>query len=104
MGETPAVARRVRGARPGPAEAPGMSQDSGAAGQTSARDWSGLEDAVRGFERAWRGGLRPRIEDHLPTDPGPRWAVLVELVHAELEFRLKAGEAARVEDYLARFP
>src|SRR5439155_16964226 len=27
-----------------------------------------------------------------------------ELVHAELEFRLKAGEPARVEDYLARWP
>jgi serine/threonine-protein kinase len=29
---------------------------------------------------------------------------LVELVHAELELRLKAGETARVEEYLARFP
>ena len=31
---------------------------------------------------------------------GTRRALLLELVHAELEFRLKAGESARVEDYL----
>src|SRR5262249_5852753 len=30
--------------------------------------------------------------------------VLVELVHIDLELRLKAGESARVEEYLARFP
>jgi hypothetical protein len=30
--------------------------------------------------------------------------VLLELVHIELELRLKAGEAARVEAYLARCP
>jgi formylglycine-generating enzyme required for sulfatase activity len=30
--------------------------------------------------------------------------VLVELVHAELAFRLEAGEPARVEEYLERFP
>jgi predicted ATPase len=30
--------------------------------------------------------------------------VLIELVHIELELRLKAGEAARVEEYLARYP
>jgi predicted ATPase/tRNA A-37 threonylcarbamoyl transferase component Bud32 len=30
--------------------------------------------------------------------------VLIELVHLELELRLKAGESARVEEYLARYP
>ena len=28
----------------------------------------------------------------------------MELVHVDLEFRLKAGEAARVESYLDRYP
>jgi serine/threonine protein kinase/predicted ATPase len=31
-------------------------------------------------------------------------ALLVELVHIDLEFRLKAGQAARVESYLSRYP
>jgi predicted ATPase len=30
--------------------------------------------------------------------------VLIQLVHIDLELRLKFGEAARVEDYLARYP
>ena len=33
-----------------------------------------------------------------------RLALLVELVHVELELRLKAGEPARVEEYLRRYP
>ena len=33
-----------------------------------------------------------------------RRAVLVELVHTDLEYRLKEGEPARVEEYLVRFP
>jgi hypothetical protein len=37
-------------------------------------------------------------------DAEHRFSVLVELVHVELEFRLKAGEAARVENYLQRYP
>src|SRR5439155_21760144 len=31
-------------------------------------------------------------------------ALLVELVHVDLEYRLKAGEPARVEEYLGRYP
>ena len=31
-------------------------------------------------------------------------ALLVELAHVDLEFRLKAGQAARVESYLDRYP
>src|SRR5579871_1311663 len=52
------------------------------------------------FERLWTGG-RPAIDDFLAASPADeRPAVLVELVHADLEFRLRAGEPARVEDYL----
>src|SRR5262249_39344468 len=36
--------------------------------------------------------------------PEDRQAVLVELIHIDLEYRLKAGEPARVEDYLTRAP
>jgi predicted ATPase len=66
-------------------------------------DWSPLEDAIRRFVDAWRQGARPRLDDYLSAD-SRRHLLLIELVHTELELRLKAGEAARVEEYLARYP
>jgi serine/threonine protein kinase/formylglycine-generating enzyme required for sulfatase activity len=65
---------------------------------------SELDRVVERFESAWKAGPRPNIDDHLPPGAAERFAVLVELVHVELELRLKAGEAARVEEYLQRFP
>ena len=47
-----------------------------------------LEAIVFGFEDAWKRGQRPAIEDHLPAANPGRHAVLVELVHADLDFRL----------------
>src|SRR5215210_2259399 len=69
-----------------------------------AGDGTWLERIVGAFEDRWEGGPRPDIDAYLPAEGAPRWAVLVELVHVDLERRLKAGEAARVEDYLARYP
>src|SRR6516164_5826416 len=69
-----------------------------------AADWLALKDAVRRFENAWRQGPRPLIDDFLPSDGPERSRVLIELVHIDLELRLKAGETARVEEYLARYP
>jgi serine/threonine protein kinase/WD40 repeat protein len=43
------------------------------------------------------------MDDYLPAGDG-RKLVLVELVHIDLELRLKAGEAARAEEYLDRYP
>jgi predicted ATPase len=63
-----------------------------------------LKDAVRRFESAWRQGTRPRIDDYLVADASVRSSLLVELVHIELELRLKSSETARVEDYLKRYP
>jgi tRNA A-37 threonylcarbamoyl transferase component Bud32 len=63
-----------------------------------------LEEIVARFEVAWQHDGRPHIEDYLPTQPELRRAALVELAHAELEFRVKAGEPARAEDYIKRFP
>lgn len=56
------------------------------------------------FERAWQDGERPAVEAYLPADGPGRLPLLLELVHVELERRLQAGEPARVEEYLARFP
>jgi hypothetical protein len=62
------------------------------------------EPLLRRFDRAWQLGPPPVIEDYLPADESAHLAVLVELVHTDLEYRLKAGEPARVEQYLTRFP
>ncbi len=67
-------------------------------------DWLPYEELVQTFEQAWADGKRPALEDHLPPGGDWPWAALVELVHAELEFRLKAGEAVRVEEYWRRYP
>ncbi len=56
-----------------------------------ATDWERIEATITAFEAAWIRGDRPTIADHLAAaSPHPR-CVLVELVHAELEFRLKAA-------------
>src|SRR5262245_5036240 len=62
------------------------------------------EELIEAFERAWQAGSLPRIDDYLRGDAAERIALLVELVHADLEFRIKAGEAARVESYLDCYP
>ncbi len=64
-----------------------------------------LEAAVGRFEELWLRGERPALTDFLNGLHGEdRLPLLVELVHAELEFRLKAGEVARVEEYLTAYP
>jgi WD40 repeat protein len=73
-------------------------------GRLSATDSVRLERAVDHFEDAWQRGGRPQIDDYLPPDGPDRARVLVELVHIDLERRLKAGEPVRVEAYLQRFP
>src|SRR4051794_33362531 len=67
----------------------------------SARD--DFEDVIQRFEDAWRGPSRPDILEFLPIGEG-RSRLLAELIHVDLEYRLRAGEPARVEDYLARYP
>jgi tetratricopeptide (TPR) repeat protein len=66
--------------------------------------WAEGERLIGRFEAAWRQGPPPRLKDYLPADGPLRPLVLLELVHTDLEFRLRAGEPARVEEYLARFP
>jgi tRNA A-37 threonylcarbamoyl transferase component Bud32 len=59
---------------------------------------------VRRFEDAHARGQRPDLESFLPADPQQRRIALRELIHADLELRLRAGEAVRVEHCLERFP
>ena len=56
------------------------------------------------FEEAWRQKEPPAIDSYLPATEMGRLIVLCQLVRTDLESRLKAGEAARVEPYLRRYP
>jgi serine/threonine protein kinase len=67
-------------------------------------EWSVVHRIVYRFEQAVRRGERPTIEGALAAAGVHRARALVELVHSDLDYRLKAGEPARVEDYLRNFP
>src|SRR5262249_18118024 len=67
-------------------------------------DWKALKGIVERFERAWHEGTRPGIDDYLPGQGPLRGRALVELVHIDLERRLKRGEKPRIEEYLASYP
>jgi hypothetical protein len=63
------------------------------------------ESLLASFEGAWRQGQAPSIRDFLSrTTPEESRATLVELVHTDLEYRLRAGQSCRVEEYLRAFP
>ncbi|MCI0359886.1 MAG: protein kinase, partial [Planctomycetaceae bacterium] len=66
--------------------------------------WSQYEEVIDAFERAWQIRPLPSIDDFLRNEASEQVALLVELIHVDLEFRIKAGEAARVESYLERYP
>jgi WD40 repeat protein len=67
-------------------------------------DWSRLNDAADRFERAWKTGPRPRIEDYLAgAEPGLRAALLEELLRVERELRREDGEDPGIAEYSLRF-
>jgi tetratricopeptide (TPR) repeat protein len=68
--------------------------------RTSARH----EPIISRFERAWSDGERPRIDDFIPSEDPNSLELLRGLAAADLGLRIEAGEAARVEDYLERYP
>jgi WD40 repeat protein/tRNA A-37 threonylcarbamoyl transferase component Bud32 len=68
-------------------------------------DWSWIDAAAQRFERAWKKGLRPRIEDYLAeADESRRPPLLEELLRVECELRRRAGEMPGREEYAPRFP
>jgi serine/threonine-protein kinase len=55
----------------------------------SAAQW--INAVCNRFERAWRAGQRPRVEDYLGDAPEPRRAALLrELVALEIDYRRQA--------------
>ncbi len=65
--------------------------------------WAEHESVIRRFEEAWEDG-RPDLASFLTGGVRDPHALLVELVQIDLEFRYRAGERPRVEEYLERFP
>src|SRR5262249_32365776 len=67
--------------------------------------WSWINAAADRFERAWKQGPRPRIEDFLAEVDESRWPrLLQELLRVESELRRRAGEQPNPEEYHLRFP
>src|SRR5271154_918078 len=68
-------------------------------------DWAWMNEAAERFERAWKKGPRPRIEDFLAEVPEPqRPRLLSELLRVECELRARANEGATADEYRRRFP
>src|SRR5262249_49076637 len=67
-------------------------------------EWNALEEILSRFEDERKRGLEVAIEEYLPASEQLRHAALFELVFTDMEYRLKGGEPARVEQYLRRFP
>lgn len=72
--------------------------------QETGTRWKKWEPILRSFEDAWQAGSRPDLEKIWREQGSSAPVLIAELVHLELEYRLKAGEPARVEEYLQRFP
>ncbi len=81
-----------------------MPNDSHNVNPSSEGPWLRYEELIDAFERAWQARPLPSIDDFLRTEDSEQEALLVELIHVDLEFRIKAGEAVRVESYLDRYP
>ncbi len=64
---------------------------------------SAVESVLERFEEAWQHEPPPEVADFLPAGPS-RAIALAELVHIDLEYRLKRGDPARIEAYLERYP
>lgn len=62
------------------------------------------EQIVQSFEDAWDSRKPPDIESFVKGISSERRWVVLELVHSDLELRLKNGLDVRVESYLERFP
>ena len=77
-------------------------RDAGLSG-LPARQIEQVDAVCDRFERAWRAGEGPRIEDYLGEESEPTRSVLLhELLAGELELRLGRGESPERQEYKAR--
>ncbi len=63
-----------------------------------------LEKSIASFEDQFLSGQNPDIVDFITPNEAEISPLFGELLHTDLELRLRSGENARVEDYTARFP
>jgi tetratricopeptide (TPR) repeat protein len=64
-----------------------------------------LDQVCDRFERAWKEGSSPRIEDYLvQVAEAERAELLRELLSVEIYHRLQRGEKPAADEYLTRFP
>jgi hypothetical protein len=64
-----------------------------------------VDEACDRFEKAWKDGQGPRIEEYLAAVPEPdRVPLFRELLALEIELRCNAGETPTREEYRQRFP
>ena len=89
--------------QPTPAEPEQHDPSSKKQAPASSEQLAELEKVIDAFEQAWCAGEEPDIETHL-IDCAHRFELLVELIHLDLEYRLKAGQDVSVSGYAARFP
>ena len=74
-------------------------------GEPRAGDSTWIDEVATRFERAWRAGPRPRIEDYLGDAAGPlRPRLLEELLRVECQLRVREGERPEPGEYRRRFP
>src|SRR5262245_6915485 len=64
-----------------------------------------IVQACDDFEAAWKAGQRPDARGYLGEASGPvRAALLRQLLLLDWDYRRRAGDDPRAEDYHARFP
>src|SRR5438105_294662 len=80
-----------------------MTTESEKAEHLPTAQWERHDKIISRFEEDWLAGRRAVIDDYLPTG-ADRLPVLIELIHTELELRLKKGQGAWVEQYLLEYP
>ncbi|MGO9888200.1 MAG: protein kinase domain-containing protein, partial [Solirubrobacteraceae bacterium] len=81
-----------------------MALEHSTASELDTVDWEGVQGIVREFRKALDRGERPALEAYLPEHGTQRKDALIELVHEEMEFWIKAGESSVLGSYLERFP
>jgi serine/threonine protein kinase len=63
------------------------------------------EDVIARFEAAWEQGQRPEIDDYISlAGQANRHELLLDLIHVDLEFRVRVPDALCAERYLRRYP
>lgn len=63
-----------------------------------------VDEVIYQFEKAFKDGKNPNPDDYLKGEGLTRWRLLMELLHSDLELRLRAGQSVKVADYLVRYP